>query len=222
MFRHLLALSCLSFFLSVQGADLTINETSVFAVITHKGGIAKGLAHNHFVYATNFESHLAYDEAATVPLELDLDFAVEGLKIDDFEGSSKWFPRLKALGLVEEPFSEQSDKNQQKVRKSMLSRSQLDIESHPRLGARLESIRERASEVNGQAFSHEMQVQVTIRGKTVAVAFKARLEHDGENLQLEAVGTLKFSDFGIKPYSAMLGAVSIEDGFYIYVNLEAS
>ncbi len=49
----------------------------------------------------------------------------------------------------------------------------------------------------------------------------ARYELADGILTIEAIGAFNFTDFGIKPYSAFLGAVKNEDEFHVYVNLSA-
>jgi hypothetical protein len=43
----------------------------------------------------------------------------------------------------------------------------------------------------------------------------------GEELTVEAVGDFAFTDFGIKPYSALFGALGNQDKFHMLVSMKA-
>ena len=51
----------------------------------------------------------------------------------------------------------------------------------------------------------------------------ADIAFDGDGaLTIEAVGDFAFTEFGIKPFSAALGAVRNKDAFRVYVNVTAA
>ena len=203
----------------VRAAEVVTDE-SVFAVITHRGGVAKRLAHNHFIYATGYNATLGGDWSQPESITLDLGLEVKKLKLDD--GSSKpWLARLKALGIVEEAFSEQPEDRLQKIRKAMLGKKQLNATKHPRITAKIKSVSPQSKKVGDHQFALNIMVEVTITGKTHVVTCAADLTQEGDAWRLEATGSANFSDFGIEPYSAAFGAIANKDTFYIYVNLKA-
>jgi hypothetical protein len=65
-------------------------------------------------------------------------------------------------------------------------------------------------------------VKLEIRGRQVESTFAARwqVEANGE-LHAEALGELAFTQFGIEPYSAVLGAVKNADRFHLWIDLVA-
>jgi hypothetical protein len=48
-----------------------------------------------------------------------------------------------------------------------------------------------------------------------------RYTSEGDALTIEGVGSARFTDFGIKPFSAFMGAVKNLDEFHLYLNLRA-
>ncbi len=203
------------------GEAPTIDQDSLFAIITHKAGIAKGLAHNHFVYASKFEGQLSYNLENPLETQLEITFPVEDLVIDSPEKSKAWQGILQDMAVLDEPFSSQSDGNRKKIRKSMMSKDQLNSKVHKQIHARITGIRKEPSTFGKRSFDWILEVEVTIVGKKVAAQFPANLGEEDGGFTLESLGSLSFTQFGIEPYSAMLGAISNQDIFHVYVNLKA-
>ena len=59
----------------------------------------------------------------------------------------------------------------------------------------------------------------TVHGKTVKRECPANIVVEENGLKVDAVGAFKFSEFGIKPYSAMAGAVKNADEFHLFVKI---
>jgi hypothetical protein len=174
---------------------------SVFAVITRKGGFAAGLAHDHLVSASKFTVDLQFDEAS--PLETSMDFAVaaEDLAIDDPDLRDFWHPRLKELGILDELPGNLTEKDRRKIRGAMLGKRQLAAESHPTLRARIVLVQDSVPATEGSEFSYLVGLALTVRDTTVTEIVKARFENRSGTIKIEAYGTFRFTDFGIKPYS---------------------
>ncbi|MDJ0839795.1 MAG: YceI family protein [Acidobacteriota bacterium] len=209
--------------LSPSGAPAewtVIPEKSILAVITHKAGIAKGLAHNHFIFAGNYTLSLSMD-AGPDTLKLTAELPVDELIVDETETSKRYYGRIEELGILSEPFEPLKDKDRNKIRKAMLGKKQLHGAEHKQIAARLVGVRSEKTTIGKQSFTHVLTMTFTIRGKTAEVEVPAVIETTDGVLKLEATAPMKFSDFGIKPYSAMLGAVANEDRLDLYVYLEA-
>lgn len=192
-------------------------EKSIFAVITHKGGIASGLAHDHFIHANKVTAQIDGDKIDN--LALTLVFAVADLEVDEVTRVAKWSSKLKKLGIQKEPFTAHDEKRAQKIHKAMWGKDQLNRMAYPNIEARLAGIAEKAVTIGERTFAYELTVAVTIVGQTVNKVFGADIAYNEGVLNLEAAAAAQFTDFGIEPYSALLGAVSNQDRFYFYVNL---
>lgn len=194
-------------------------ESSLFAMITHKGGFASGKAHDHLIATGEPRLELTWSgslEGARLTLEA---MATE-LVVDDDALRSELYPRLEELAILDEPFGELSEEDRAKIRETLLSKKQLDAERHPQITATAGGLRAEPSELGSVAFTHTGTVTLTAHGQSVERPFRARLEVTDEGTQvIEAVGEAAFTDFGIKPYSAFLGAVKNLDGFHFYARL---
>jgi hypothetical protein len=194
-------------------------EQSVLAVVTHKAGPAARLAHNHLVVASDVPAELAFAPGEPEATRFVAEIRTDGLAVDDPALQELWYPRLAELGVLSEPFEQPSESDRRKIREAMLSDEQLDGAAHPTLGVRLVAVRAEASQIGEVAFSHVADVEWTIRGATVMRTVAARWSEEGGVVTLEAVGTLRFTDFGIEPYSAVFGAVRNADEFQVYARL---
>jgi hypothetical protein len=85
--------------------------------------------------------------------------------------------------------------------------------------ARIVEIRQENSQVGQTEPAWAVDLELEVHGQAVTRPLAARLTRDVDAVIVEALGTFRFSDFGIQPYSAMLGAVKNDDLFHVYVHL---
>ena len=195
-------------------------EQNAFLLITHRGGVAKGLAHNHVVFAK--KSEVTLTTAATIEEGKFLVKIPAGdLDTDSAAVTNKWFPRIKAAGILEEMPGEVSESDRNKIRKDMLGSDQLDIEKFPEITAEVLSLSPKPRKAAQIDATHDAQVRVTIRGRAIVRAIPARVMMTGNSLNVEAFGQFKFTEFNIKPVSLMFGAIQNKDDIDIYVNFTA-
>jgi hypothetical protein len=199
-----------------------IPEQSVFAVVTHRGGFAGGLAHNHFIVALNYEAHLRFDAEKSLTTEFDIRFAADELIVDDAELRRRWYPRLEALGILDDRFRDIPDDDRQKIRRTMLSEKQLDATAFPEISARTVDIAAKPAKKGDVELPYRVTLRLEAHGQSVEAPVAATYELVGDALRIEAVGSFHFSAFGIKPYSTMLGAVKNKDEFQVYVAIVAA
>jgi len=196
-------------------------EQSVFAVVTHKGGFAAGAAHNHVVVASRYETRFWIEESKPLSARFQMELATEDLVVDDPAHRQKWYPRFEALAILDEPFKEMSEKDRAKIRETMLSKKQLEASAFPEITARVEEVVAKSSTLGNVELPYRVMLRLNVHGREVVEPVAARYERDGEKVLIEAVGIFRFEDFGIKPYSAMLGAVKNKNEFHIYVTVVA-
>ena len=220
--RQLLAIALMLTMPDLAAEEIEISaDDSIFAVITHKAGLASGVAHNHLVTAADYQATLGFDDGAPLSTRFELRQASKKLVADPWEMAQAWYPRFEELGILDEAFTEVSAKDREKIRKSMLAKGQLDAAGSPEIVARITEVREQAATHGGVDFPYAATLELTIRGKTVAKPVAARYELVDGTLTIESLGAFKFTDFDIKPYSAFLGAVKNQDGFHVYVSMKA-
>jgi hypothetical protein len=130
-----------------------------------------------------------------------------------------WHPRFVELGILDRPLDELSDDTREKIRRTMLSERQLDAEAFPTISARIAAITQERTTMGPVDFPYLVALELTVRGTAVTRPLAARYENRDGTIRIEGVGTYRFSDFGIRPYSAMLGAVRNRDEFHVYVTV---
>jgi hypothetical protein len=202
-------------------ADQTVDtERSVFALLTHKGGFAQGRAHDHVIVAAEPTAELSWS-GAPAGASFRLSARAADLEVDPPETRDALAGRFEELGLRSGDFQPIDAEQRAKVRETMLGRKQLDAERFPAIGARLLELREEPSTVGAVAMTHRGVVELEAHGETVEVPFAGRVDQEGDTLRIEATGRLRFTDLGIEPYSAFLGAVKNLDEIDLYLLLHA-
>jgi hypothetical protein len=200
-----------------QTVDL---ERTTIALLTHKGGFAKGRAHDHVIVVGGAGPETAAElvwtgEPASASFRLSA--RAEDLEVDPEPTRSGLHPRLVELGLRSGELRPVDDDQRAEIRESMLGRKQLDAARFPAIGARLLELREEASTVGNVPMTHSGTVELTAHGETARVPFAGRVEREGDELRIEATGRLRFTDLGIEPFSAFLGAVKNLDEIDLYL-----
>ena len=190
---------------------------SLFAVLTHKAGIAAGLAHDHLVVAVQAKTRLEFDPATPEATRFTFSTAADGLEIDAPGPRAAWRGRFKELGIHSGELPPVADSDRTKVRAAMLGASQLDGAKFPEIGAEVVALTRSAPPASGWI----AKVQLVIHGKTVERSLPATWSEKEGTLTAEIWGEFRFLDFGIEPYSTMLGAIRNDDRFHLYVSVIA-
>lgn len=191
-------------------------NASLVAVVTHKEGLASGLAHEHLIVAPIEAIDLRFDPSEPETAAVGMDFEVMDLEVDDPERQQLWQQVLIETGVLAEPFADLSPKDRRKIRQSMLGPKQLDAEAHPTIRADVDRVRSDGGEASAR-------LVFEVRGQSVerVVSFDAPLVDEG-TLRITLTERFRFSDFGIRPYSALLGAIRVADEFDVVVRVVAT
>lgn len=214
---------------SVQGAPSAAEtwefrikeEDSLFSIVTLKKGIASGLAHNHLIAATRYRAQLSANPKDLQKGSFTFSTQVSDLEVDRVDLQKRWYPLIKSLAWLTEPFSELKDSDRETIREHMLDSNQLNAKKFPEISAKIVDVTASESQVGDKKYSQKANVAVTILGKTVARPFAANLVLNGEELSVEAAGGFSFTDFGITPYSTLFGALGNQDKFHMLVSMKA-
>ncbi len=200
-------------------------EASSFAVLTHRAGAAARLAHNHLVVTRAPRVTLVFDPASPRTARAELTEPVLALEVDPDAECRALAPRLGELGLLTGPLDATAPADRPKVRAAMLEPQQLFAERFPEIRAQLDEIEPRPP-VAGErsalaAFTWSGRLRLEVRGETVEKRVPLRWTLVGDTLHAELVARYRFSEFGIEPYSAVLGLVRNADRFDLLVELVA-
>lgn len=223
-----------------QAVEYTIDPgRSTFAVLTHKAGIAAGLAHDHLIVAGAPKVLLDFDPARPEATKFTFVVAVDALEVDAPAARAALQGRLRELGLQKDELPAVPDSDRRKVRAAMLGESQLDGSKFPEIraevlglersaAAKASTASAAASAVSAAAAASAtaesgwtLVLRLTIRGQTLERRLAATWSETDGTLAAETYSELHFKDFGIEPYSTMLGAIRNDDRFHLYVSVVA-
>jgi len=198
-------------------------EKSVFAVITHKAGVAAKLAHNHFIHVGKYDALLSVAENDLLKTAFELNFGVNELVVDDPVAQEKWQDAVLNAKILTERFTKIGVADREKIREHMLAAGQLDAANHPEITVKVLSVKNVSDQRADDALAtHVARVALTVRGKTVERDCNVAITSRDEKLSIVASGAFTFTEFGIKPYSAFLGAVKNADEFHVFLSIEAA
>lgn len=178
---------------------------SELVVRLYKGGIAAALAHNHVIRATEYSGEATYDPGDPSTASILIEVRSDSLVADEAAARQKY-------GLTK-PLS---DKDRGKIQSTMESAAQMDVKNYPTLKFQSTNV-EKQSEGR-----YLITGDLTIHGVTRPVTFFATIEAEDGGMRGTASFRFKQSDFGITPYSAMLGAVRNEDEAALYLDIFAA
>lgn len=200
---------------STNATTYEVDQTqSIFAVVTHKAGLASALAHNHLVHPSSYQIAL---EADDIPTKISLEFQTANLVIDDVEMQQRFYPALSAAKILSEPFSEAKAKDRKEMREAMLASGQLAATKFPAIKAEtLKIVRDPSNKSKLL-----LTTALTIRGKTVQRDLVGKFSSTNNQLAIEIAGPYKFTDFEIEPFSAFMGAVRNQDTFHVFARIVA-
>jgi polyisoprenoid-binding protein YceI len=205
-----------------MAADYRLNpDTAVFAMITKKEGVASGLAHDHLILAKEFTATLKVPDGDLDKGSFEFKTSAADLVVDAPEAQIRHFPALKSLGIQSTPFSELSEKDRTKIKENALAKDQLDAAAFPEITAEVTKLLAKPLAFGGKTFSHSADVKIKVKGKTVQKTLPAQVQKERKTLKVETVGPFQFTDFGIQPYSALLGTIRNGNTFHLYVSFEA-
>ncbi|MCC6794794.1 MAG: YceI family protein [Candidatus Hydrogenedentes bacterium] len=205
-----------------RATEYTIDPAeSIFAVVVHKAGIAARFAHNHLVYPSEYTATLSMENTDLVTAQFSLTFAAEKLQVDAPDMHKKWYPRIEAAGILDEPFKQVDEKDRQTIGEHMRGNNQLDAATYPKISAKVTQVSAKSQRIGKQDFSHLAILEFEVHGKKIARECPALITFKNDSVTIEAMVSFTFSEFGIKPYSALGGAVKNRDAFDVYVYLIA-
>jgi polyisoprenoid-binding protein YceI len=177
-------------------------ERSEFVVRLFKAGIAAAFAHDHVIRAAGLEGGGSFgpDEPGEGSIWIEVDVA--SLKADEPEVRGKY-------GLEKS----MSDKSRQKIQATMLSAKQMDAANFPVI-----SFRSAAIEAHEEG-EYLISGDLTIHGVTKPISFPVAAEEVDGRLHGIASIDFKQSDYGIRPFSAMFGAVRNRDEAVLHADI---
>lgn len=177
---------------------------SELVVRLFRGGVAAAFAHNHVIRATDFSGGTSFDPEFPSTPSMSVEARTDSLKVDE--------PAVRQKHRLAEVVS---DKDRRKIQATMESAEQLDVARFPTMKFQSTKVEK---ESDGK---YIVSGDLTIHGVKRSVSFPVTVSDKGEELRGQASLRFKQSDFGIKPFSIMMGAVRNEDEAVLYLDIVA-
>lgn len=155
----------------------------------------------HIVLTRTFSGKASVDPDAPEACDIRLSFKVDSLQIDPGDARARY-------GLD----GETSDGNKETIKKNALSKGQLDVDNHPTITFESKSCQARGDKV-------AVTGALTIRGTAHTLTAEVDLSVDGPSFKAKSQFTANHSDFGFKPFSALLGALKNHEELTFFVDV---
>ena len=191
-----------------------VPQASLLTILVYRGGALASAGHNH-VIASHDLSGTIYVPAAVLDSSFEVRVPVATLTVDE--------AALRAQQPAAEFPADVSESAKEGTRHNMLGEALLDAQHSPEIVLRSLNL----TAVSGAAAAADSgtvqaQVQSSVRGqlRSFTVPVHYRLAADGS---LEASGEfpLRQSELGLTPFSAMLGALQVQDEMRISFRIVA-
>ena len=208
-------------------ASIQVPE-STLSILTDKTGLASGLAHRHIITASKWSGSIQLSKGAgakgdrlgeLISGEATITLPVKDLIVDSPEASQGIIGVFTTAGQWSAGTDKLEPSNAGKIRDNMLDESQLAAETFPTIegvgkfsGCRL----------NGALTTCQLQLILKIHGQSVTKTVPVTIKREADRLVAQIFVPLRFSEFGIKAYTALLGAIAVKDEFFLGANLVAT
>jgi len=192
--------------------DIVADE-SLLTIRVYRGGTLASAGHNHLI-ALHALSGTIYVPADVRRTSFEAHIAVSAFTVDE--------PALRAQEHSADFPPDVPEAAREGTRRNMLGEALLDSERNPQIvlrSVRLESAGQPApatgSETGGEAGSEARavlaRVQTTVRGEVRTINVPVRYQLTAGALNVSGEAPLRQSDIGLTPFSALLGALQVQD-----------
>lgn len=181
-------------------------DKSEIRILVFKAGLFSAVAHNHVIAATKMVGEVQLDEDNFEQTSLEVIIPLESLILDDPE-------RRKEEG--EDFATKLTDYDLEETYKNLFGKKVLHIDKYP-------TVTVASATVGGSLSSPELKAEVTIHGVTNNLDLPCEVEVDEETLHAKGQIEIKQTDFGMKPFSQLLGSIKVKDKLMIKYDIYAN
>jgi polyisoprenoid-binding protein YceI len=190
--------------IALPPGTLTLDPTdTVLYAVTGTRGLAEMLAHEHVLRATDVTGVVTWDPTGRRGCSFEVSLSVEALRIDA--------PSDRRMASLD---GDLSDNDRAQVRDKLLGEDQLAAKEFP-------TITFTSTACSGSGSTATLQGDLTLHGQTDRVSVPLIIESTATGLRAVGSLTILQSRFGIEPYSAVLGAISVDDAVRLHFDLHA-
>jgi polyisoprenoid-binding protein YceI len=166
---------------------------------------ASGMSHDHVMRASGWTGTATWDPAKPENCKIDISVPVDKLVVDP--------PKLRAAVGYD---STLSDGQRGDVRKNMLSKDQLNSSKYSEISFSATSCKV----VSGSKV--DVSGKLTIKGTSKPITIRMTLDADAQSYSAKGGFKIKGSDYGLEPFSAMMGALKNQDELRFTVRLSGT
>lgn len=186
-----------------------VGGQSLLELLVYRGGALSGAGHNH-VIASHDLTGAIYIPAEPASASFEVHVPVASLTVDE--------PQLRAAESAADFPPDVSQGARDGTRRNMLGPALLDADEHPEVllwSARLES--------SSPARPGELVATIgaQVRGSWHLVRMPLHYELSAEGLTVTGEAPLKQSELGLAPFTALMGALAVQDEMHLKVHLVA-
>ena len=187
-----------------------VGDASLLTVLVYRGGTLASAGHNH-VIASHALRGTIYVPSDVMASSFEVHFDVATLTVDE--------PTLRAQLASPDFPPDVSDSAKQGTRHNMLGEALLDAAQYPEIELRAVGMEKPpAGSADDTALA---RVQSTVRGEVRTFAVPVRYQLGNGELTVTGEFPLKQSDLGLTPFSALLGALQVQDEMHVSIRVVA-
>ena len=194
--------------------DIVADE-SLLTIRVYRGGTLASAGHNH-VIASHALTGTIYVPADLMRTSFEAHIPVASFTVDE--------AALRAQEHSADFPPEVPDSAREGTRRNMLGEALLDSERNPQIvlrSVRLESAGQPAAGTGGEAKAVLARVQSTVRGQVRTISVPVRYRLAAGTIIVSGETPLRQSDIGLTPFSALLGALQVQDEMRVRFRLVA-
>ncbi|HYM28990.1 MAG TPA: YceI family protein [Steroidobacteraceae bacterium] len=183
---------------------------SLLTVLVYRGGTLASAGHNH-VIASHQLSGAVYVPGDALHASFEVHIPVDTLTVDEQE--------LRARELSPDFPPDVPDSARQGTRRNMLGPALLDGAQHAEIVLRALSLQAQATAGGAAGRTVLARVLTEVRGQQRAVEVPVSYQQSGTTLEISAQFPLRQTDLGLTPFTAMLGALAVQDEMRVRIRL---
>jgi len=180
-------------------------DKSKIRFFVYRAGLFSSLGHNHVISTPKFEAYCFFGNL------LEDSQCALGLRLEDLEVDNPQYRQIAGSDFSSQP----SKDDISGTKDHMLGAENLQADQFPHLIIRTGPITGKIPEMN-------TSIIVELHGQTFTYPIKAQLTRNVDELQIKGSFSIKQSDFGIKPFSALGGVLAVQDEIKVTFDLIAN
>jgi hypothetical protein len=189
-----------------------VPRDSLLTILVYRGGPLASAGHNH-VIASHDLSGTIYVPAEILQSSFEVHIPVDTLTVDE--------PQLRAQQPAVEFPPEVSAEAKEGTRRNMLGEALLDAPRNPEIVLRALQL-ERTDGTSADSGVVVAHVLSTVRGQVRTLTVPVHYRRGGNGtLEVSSEFPLRQTELGLTPFSAMLGALQVQDEMHVSIRLVA-